>query len=187
MAPICPSFGDSVVSTLCTVVRSFLVQIGLSSGPTFLGYFHSPCLFHMSQTVGLRASECLTFFKANLTKSLMSISCMCSSSLSGPRPVHHSDVNLTQTHPPWGNLHLCFHLVWLFGSIIMSSVCIFLHQCVLLQLENYCKVSNTVFFLFLQCVVQHFGLSMVSARLARRLHAVNLILPAGSSHQSFFR
>ena len=143
VAPICPV--TLLSPHMCMVVRSFLVQIGLSSGPTSLGYFHSPCLFHMSQIVGLCASECLTFFKANVTKSLMSISCMCSSSLSGPRPVHHSDVNLTQTHPPLGNLHLCFHLVWLLGSIIMSSVCIFLHQCVLLQLESYCKVSNTVF------------------------------------------
>ena len=54
-APVDPSFDDLPLSAHCTVVPPMLVQIVLSSGPTFLSSFRCRCLLSRVPKLSVRA------------------------------------------------------------------------------------------------------------------------------------
>ena len=55
----------------------------------------------------------------------------------------HSVASLSQTHPRLCHHHLCFHLVWLYGTLFIPDACVGCHHFVLLHLNSCFKVSTT--------------------------------------------
>ena len=114
---------------ICTVVPSFLVHMVWSGGLTHLGSFRvSRSSRRRSQSLSCPVCPCI--FSSFFVQS------------SSPT---HADANWPLTHPRGCRLHLRFHLVRLFGSIIMLSAFKNVLQHVRLQSKTCRKVSNTAF------------------------------------------
>ena len=74
--------------------------------------------------------DSFTLCKAKVTNLFSSsiFNCLASCSFTNPVLISaHSAATLSQTHPRLCQLHMCFHLVWLYGSFFMSTVFVDCH------------------------------------------------------------
>ena len=96
----------------------------------------------LSPIFDLCIAECLTQSSAKVIKSLLSspVWHLFLLLLRSSSP-DHSEANMSQTHPRVSQSHMCFHLVWLYGSCFMSIAFVFCHHFVLLHL-NACSVLS---------------------------------------------
>ena len=119
--------------------------MGLSEGPKILGFLPTTSPSFFLQNVSCIV-KCFTPRNAEVTH-LFSSSVVWHLALpqaqsSSPA---HSVATVSQTHPRLCQPHMCFHLVWLLGSLYISIAFVVCHHFVLLHLNTCFSESITTF------------------------------------------